>query len=180
MIITISGTPGSGKSSVGKELAKKLGYQFFSGGDMRGKYAVEKGLTIDELNKLGEEDPSTDKDIDEQIKEMGEKEDNFIMDSRTAWHFIPKSFKIYLTVDEKTGSERIFQHQQEKGARPDEKKYESPEEVLEETKARQESDKKRYQKWYGFDHTKTENYDLVVDTTTSNVNKIVEEILSKL
>ena len=40
MIITISGLPGSGKSTIGKMLAKKLGYKFYSMGDLRGK--IEK------------------------------------------------------------------------------------------------------------------------------------------
>ena len=44
MIITISGWPGSGKTSVGKLLSKKLGYQFYSMGDLRGKVALEKNL----------------------------------------------------------------------------------------------------------------------------------------
>jgi len=55
MIITISGLPGSGKTSVGKLIAERLGYEFLSIGDLRGSFASKKGLTIDELNKLGED-----------------------------------------------------------------------------------------------------------------------------
>ena len=48
--------------------------------------------------------------------------------------------------------------------------------ILKETKARQESDKTRYGKWYGFDHTKHEHYDLIIDSTNSNVQEITEQM----
>ncbi|MBU0540313.1 AAA family ATPase, partial [Patescibacteria group bacterium] len=64
MIITISGVPGSGKTTVAKILAERLGMKFYSMGDLRGKMATERGLTIDELNKLGETEAFTDNDVD--------------------------------------------------------------------------------------------------------------------
>ena len=59
MIITISGIPGSGKTTVGRMLAEKLGYKFYSIGDLRGKMAMERGMTIDQLNELGKTDGRT-------------------------------------------------------------------------------------------------------------------------
>src|SRR5689334_16245543 len=96
MIISITGAPGTGKTSVGKLLAKRLGYNFYSVGDLRGKMAMERGLTIDELNKLGEKDASTDTMADDYQRELGRKEDNFIIEGRLSWHFIPHSFKVFL------------------------------------------------------------------------------------
>ncbi|MCX6741353.1 MAG: AAA family ATPase, partial [Candidatus Parcubacteria bacterium] len=46
MIITLSGKPGSGKTTVAKILAEKLGYKFYSTGDLRGQMAMKRGLTI--------------------------------------------------------------------------------------------------------------------------------------
>ena len=71
MIITISGVPGSGKSTAGKSVARKLGYEYVSMGDFRGKMAMERGLTIDELNKLGEKEDWTDRQADEYQRELG-------------------------------------------------------------------------------------------------------------
>ena len=51
MIITISGKPGAGKTTVGKAVAARLGLEFYSMGDLRGKMASDRGLTIDELSK---------------------------------------------------------------------------------------------------------------------------------
>lgn len=42
--ITISGLPGAGSSTLGKALAKILGWEYFSSGDFMRSYAIEKGL----------------------------------------------------------------------------------------------------------------------------------------
>ena len=61
MIITIGGAPGSGKSTVGRMLATNLNIPFFSMGDIRRAYALERGLTIEQLNELAKVDPSSDR-----------------------------------------------------------------------------------------------------------------------
>jgi len=173
MIITITGDPGSGKSTVGKELAKKLGYKFYSMGDLRGEMAAEKGMTIDEFNKLGETDPSTDKKADEYQTKLA-TQDKIIIDSRLGWHFLPKAFKIKLTVDEKIAAERIL-----KNPRKDEKTYTSVNELLDANKKRQACDAMRYKKWYGIDTAKAK-FDIVIDTTHKTVEEITKEILAKI
>jgi cytidylate kinase len=45
MIITLSGYPGSGKSTAGKLLAAKLGYNRYSIGDLQRRLAAEHNLT---------------------------------------------------------------------------------------------------------------------------------------
>lgn len=179
MIITISGTPGSGKSTVAKSLATKLKYKHYSGGDLRGKLAIELGITIDELNKLGEKDPSTDKKADEYIAKLGKQEDNFVIDSRLAWHFIPKSLKVFLTVDMKTAAERIFSDAKKKH-RLDEPLYKTPADVEKAIMIRMKSDSLRYKKWYKLNYLDIKNYDLVIDTTNETVDSIVKNILSNL
>jgi cytidylate kinase len=42
--ITISGLPGAGSSTLGRGLAKILGWEYFSGGDFMRAYAIKKGL----------------------------------------------------------------------------------------------------------------------------------------
>lgn len=42
--ITISGLPGAGSSTLGKALAKKLGFEYFSGGNFMRQYAIKKGV----------------------------------------------------------------------------------------------------------------------------------------
>ena len=176
MIISISGTPGSGKNTVAEILVKKLKFKHYSMGDLRGKMAIEKGMTISELNKLGEKEAFTDKEIDEYQKTLGKKEDNFVIDGRLSFYFIPQSIKIYLDVDPREGARRIFMAP----PRKDEQKYHSIEEVIKSNKERVESDKKRYKKYYNIDSYDKKNYDLVIDTTKPRPKEIADIILKFL
>jgi len=173
MIITISGFPGSGKSTVGKLLAKKLDYEYLSIGDLRGKIAIKHNLTIDQLNKIGEKESWTDDEVDQELRRIGKEEDNYVIDTRIGYHFIPDSVKVFLDADIETGAERIF-----KGPRrPDEKKYSSIGALKGELKQRIKSDKKRYKKWYDIDFTDKSNYDIVIDTTDLTPDEVVKKIL---
>ena len=175
MIITISGLPGSGKSTIGKLLAQKLGYRFYSMGDLRGKMAMDRGMNIDALNKVGEQEPWTDRDVDDYQKKLGETEDNFVIDGRLSWFFIPRSLKIFLTVKLEEGAERIFQRQ-----RPDETPAASAQDVLNTLKTRITSDGVRYQKWYHVRFDDPANYDVTIDTTTLAPEAVVKKIMDNL
>lgn len=175
MIITISGEAGSGKTTIGKTLAKIRNYNFYSMGDLRGKMATERGITIDELNKLGEKEGWTDNKVDDYQKELGEKEDNFVIEGRLSWFFIPHSKKIFLYVNPKIGAERVFLN-----PRQDEKKVKTIEEMVDYISQRKESDIKRYEKYYGINPYKQENYDLIIDTSHKKPKDIVEEILKNI
>ena len=175
MIITISGWPGSGKTTVGKLLARKLNYKFYSMGNLRGKTALEKNLTIDQLNKIGEDESWTDKDVDEYQKKLGEKEDNLIVEGRLSFHFIPKSLKIFLKVDQIIGAARIFNY-----PRKDEEKKETIEEMIEFIKKRVESDLKRYEKYYGINFLNNKNYDIIIITSNLKIDEVVEKILERI
>lgn len=162
MIITISGVPGSGKTSVGKIIAEKFGYPFYSVGALRGRMAMEKGMTLDEFNALGEKDSSTDTLADDYQKELAAKEKDFVMEGRLSWYFMPKSFKIFLGCDPAEAAKRISATANE---RPDEKLSSDLAEVQKTLEARLASDVRRYQKIYGLNYLDMGHYDLVLDTT---------------
>ena len=122
MIISISGAHGSGKSTLAKELAKKLGWPRYYMGGLRREAAEKKGLTLAEYNKLGENNPETDKEVDEYQRELGKTQDNFIIEGRTSWYFIPHSLKIYLDTSAEVGAQRIWKDIIEKGERKNERK----------------------------------------------------------
>lgn len=108
MIISFSGVPGAGKSTIAKMLAQKLGWPRYYMGGLRRQKAKERGMTLEEYNKLGETDPSTDLEVDRYQEKLGKEKDDFIIEGRTSWYFIPHSLKIYLDVDLNKGSERIY------------------------------------------------------------------------
>jgi len=57
MLITVSGPPGSGKSTNAAGLADRLGLDHVSGGDIFREMAAERDMTPVEFNEFAEEDP---------------------------------------------------------------------------------------------------------------------------
>ncbi len=179
MIITISGLPGSGKSTVAKIISERLGFKRYYMGEIRREAAKKRGMTIEEFNRLGEKDPSTDKLVDDLLVKIGKEEDNLVVEGRTAFHFIPNSIKIFLDVDLKEGARRIFEEKKKSNQR-NEKPTNSVEEELKNLKERMESDEKRYMKYYGFKTYDKKHYDLVIDTTKIKPEQAAEKILEFL
>ncbi len=168
--ITIFGLAGTGKTTAGKMLAQKLGYEYMSSGNMFRAYADKMGLTLAKLEELSYADDSYDKKLDAEVSEYGKTHENFIFESRLAWHFIPDSFKINLSCgfDERLG--RIAQREGK-----------TFEQVKEETLHREDLITKRYKEYYGIEHfDDAKNFDFTVDTGPNNAEKVVEIILTEL
>lgn len=167
--------PGSGKSTVGKILAERLGYKFYSMGDLRGKLAMDRGLTIDELNEIGKNEDWTDREADEYQKKLGETEDNFVIDGWISFHFIPRAFKIFLDADLDVAAKRIFAHQ-----RPDEAPAGNATEIKERLAARVENTDARYKKYYDISFRDKSKFDLVIDTNKISSQQTADKILAAL
>jgi CMP/dCMP kinase len=176
MIISISGAEGAGKSTIAKRLAEKLGWSRYYIGGIRREKARERGLTLAEYNKLGETDPSTDLEVDEYQKKLGETQDNFIIEGRTSWHFIPQSFKVFLDVSFEEGAKRIFGALKESGERNEGKNLQTEEDVLASLKSRRESDKLRYDKYFKINVFDLKNYDFVLDTTNLDIDQVFAKV----
>lgn len=172
MKITITGTPGSGKSTIAKMLAKQFDLRFYSIGDLMDKIAMEKRVSLSELSKLAETDDTIDRKLDaEQIKLR--KKNDFILDSRLGWHFIPDSIKIFLDVNLDEATKRIFS---------DERAHEKENTSLEITKEniikRIQSEKLRYNKYYDIDFYNPDIYDIFIDTSNLSQEEVFNNILS--
>lgn len=176
MIITISGTPGSGKSTVAEEIAKKLKLKHYSSGDLTRELAKKRGMSVLEFAKLEEKDENIDKEVDDVQIELGNTKDNFVIDSRLGYYFIPHSIKILLKCDPKEGAKRIFSDDKE--TRKGHNENNSLKTTEAEIRKRVESEKKRFKTYYGLDCADEKDYDLVIDTTNIPAGKAVEKILA--
>lgn len=172
MIITISGKAGSGKSTIAKLLSEKLNSKHYSIGDLMRAMAIEKGLSLLEFNKLAEKDSSIDFELDNKLKELGRTKDNFVVDGRLTSFFIPNAqVKVFLEADDKVRAQRILKDKRlhEKGK--------NLKETIANIKTREESEKKRYQKYYGVNYLNEELYNYIIDTTNLAPNEVVEKII---
>lgn len=176
-IITIAGLPGSGKSSTAKGVAAALGYEHFSSGDLFRKIAAERGLSIEEINLVAEKQKEIDHQVDEHLVQIGKEKESLVIDSRTAFHWIPESFKVFLDLDLKIGAERTFKHIQKEGRTS--QSGSSVEEVYENTMKRLESEQKRYMNLYQIDVTDKSQFDLVVDTGANDLNQVIAIVAAK-
>ncbi len=177
MIITISGTPGSGKGTVGKLLAKKLKYKYYSIGGIRRAMAIERGMTLQEFNVLGERQPFTDHEVDEWQSKLGRTKNNLVVEGRTSFFFIPHSVKIFLKANLAEAARRIFHDSAHVRQFEASKRYRTPRELMHGLRHRIASDNRRYKKYYGLDIFRPGHYDLVIDTTKCRPDDALREIL---
>ncbi|MCE9517632.1 cytidylate kinase family protein [Candidatus Nomurabacteria bacterium] len=151
-------------------LKEKLGYEYISTGSIFRTMAENEGMSLNDFEQLSDTTDKYDKELDNKTKEYGENNDNFIFDSRLAWHFIPDSFKIKLDCDFDTRTVRIAQRE-----------IKDLDKVRDETIHREDLITKRYKNYYGIeDFSNDKNFDLVVDTKVNNAEKVVEIIMKEL
>lgn len=167
MIITLGGQPASGKSTLAKQLAERLGYRHISAGDVMRKLAAEKDMTLLEFSEYAESHPEVDKLIDDEQKKLALGGD-CVVEGRISAYFIPADFKLWLTCDV---SERV----RRAAGRGD-----FADDLKSALKAREASERKRYKEFYSIDLSDMSVYDLVLDTTDLGVEEMVDAVEEKI
>jgi cytidylate kinase len=175
-IITIAGSPGSGKSSTAKAIATELGFQHFSSGDLFRRLASEQGQSIEAMNKSAEAQRDIDLRVDNLLQEMYHADDKIVIDSRMAWRWMPASFKVFLILDPQTAAERIFNHLQEEGRLSEDAT--SIEGVRKSIDRRFASEQKRYARLYGVNATDPLNFDIVINTKHNDLKTSIAILLA--
>jgi cytidylate kinase len=175
-IITLAGQPGSGKSSTAKAVAEQLGYEHYSSGDLFRALGRERGIDVLQANLSAEQNAEIDHIVDERLREIGKTGDRLVIDARTAWHWIPGSFKVFLGLDLDKAAERIL-------AKMDDARLASehinrdPVEYARLLQERLDSESRRYKANYGIDPYDTSNYDLVIDTGAHTLIEVIRLVL---
>lgn len=196
-IITISGEPASGKSTVVKHLKSKYEKMGFN------VHIISVGHTFRDLAKKEylkmypdrtdanladiQTDPSfiakrdmIDKMVDGEVAKRGNEinsverpNDVYIIDSRLAWSNVPESYAVRLMVNENIAGDRVFKDK----TRGKEDQYDSVEEAITKTRERKLAEISRYKQRYGVDLTNPDNYDLIVDTSYSKSDELADIII---
>ncbi|MDI6642507.1 MAG: AAA family ATPase [Candidatus Hodarchaeaceae archaeon] len=162
VVVAISGLHGAGKTTAAKTLVKKFRLQYVCAGSMFRQLAEERGMALDEFSKYAERHPNIDRMIDRRTADAA-RNDRVLIDARLAgWMAKKADVKILLTAPLKVRVMRI--------ARREKRRLR---EVMRETVARERSEIKRFQKFYGIDVNDHSPFDLVLNTGRLSIREMV-------
>lgn len=170
MRITIGGQSGTGSTTIAQMLAHKLGYLFYSTGNIYRDMAKEQDMSMQEFDTLLQSHTEYDVEMDQRQQEFGLTHDNFVIDSRMGWYLIPDSFRVLIVADEAQRLERI--------AKKESISTEAAKKLVTEREALHAN---RFADMYGvsniFAH---KHYDLVIDSSKHTLDETVEAIQAAL
>jgi cytidylate kinase len=171
LVITVSGYHGSGRSTHATKLAETFGLRYVSSGTIFRQLAQERGLSLEEMSKLTEENSEIDRKIDERAKEESKKPGVVIDATLAGWMAEDPDIRIFLHC---SFEERIRRIADREGT--------SYKEAENETVAREESEKERFKIYYEVNIEDLSIYDVVlntelfeVDATARILKRFVEE-----
>lgn len=169
MLLTVSGPPGSGKSTTAALLADTFDLEHVSGGDIFRQLADERDYTPLEFNKLAEENEDIDRDLDRRLREIARERDDLVLESRLAGWLAGEhaDFRFWLDAPASVRGERIADREDKDADR-----------ATEETRAREASEAQRYQEYYGIDIEDLKIYDLSVNTARWEPDAVLDMLVT--
>jgi cytidylate kinase len=174
LVITVSGAHGSGRSTHAKKLAEAFALRYVSSGTIFRQMADERGVSLEDMSKLTEENPVLDKMIDERANEESKKGGVVIDATLSGWMAHDPDIRIFLKTPFEARIRRIAQRE---GI--------LYEEAEKETTIREESERERFQEYYNIDIADLSIYDVILNTelyepegTARILKSVVEEYCS--
>jgi cytidylate kinase len=170
-VVVISGPPGSGSTSVAKEVAKRLGFKYFVPGKLHKKLGENKKESKAALESWHTKKGSSKKfhkDLDKlQIKKA--KKGNIVICGKLSVHFLKElgDYKIWLDVPLKDRAKRTAKRD---GINVNK--------AVKEIRKRQNIERKEWKRIYGFDYFYQKKIaDYVIDSSELTVKQTADKII---
>ncbi len=172
IVITISGVPGAGTTTIGRLLSQRLNIKMVYIGEIFRELAKENKMTLEEYGMFADNNPEIDLKLDERQLKIG-RAGNVILEGRLSAWMMKKynidAFKILLTADLDTRIRRIMGREN--------KKFDQ---VKSEIETRENVELRRYNKIYKMSYLDESIYDLIIDTTNLSPEQIIEKVLNEI
>jgi predicted cytidylate kinase len=170
LLVTISGLPGAGTSTVARLVAEALGLERVDGGTVFRSMAAERGFDVGAFSRVAESDPEIDLELDQRLA-IRVREGGVLLESRlAAWiatnEAIP-GLRVWIDAAEAERARRVAARE---GI--------DPAAALAANRAREASERQRYRTYYGIDLDDRSVYDLVIDSTTTAPDDVAKSILA--
>ncbi|MEM1610667.1 MAG: AAA family ATPase [Sulfolobales archaeon] len=170
LVIAISGPPGSGKSTLASAIARRLGLRYHSTGAIFRRIASEKGVSVEELDRIAEKDPSIDLAIDSKAKEEAMRGSVVVEGHIATW--MVKDYAdllIYVTASIETRAKRVAARD---GI--------SIEEARRRIEIREESMRRRFKNLYSIDISDLSIHDIIINTERIDVSTMIKIVLTAI
>lgn len=174
VLLTVSGHPGSGTSTLVQSLMLRFGWDSLNGGDVFRDEAKRRGMTLGAFGELCKNEPEVDKTLDAMLQERMQGEDAAqIVESRLAGWWAHRlelpCVRLWLDVSDEERARRVAHRE---GL--------TVEEALAANTRRSVVDGERFRLLYDLVPEDPEPYTHVVDATLLNASQILEHVVALL
>lgn len=171
MLITISGLPGAGTTTVSRLVAEELGLDRLPGGEVFRQMAAEAGMSLAEFGRHAQDDPRYDHELDRRLLERA-RQGGVVIESRLAGWLATRgevrAVRVWVACDDEERARRV-------GARDGT----DVATALADNEAREALERARYREYYDIDLTDLSIYDLVLDSTTTPPEALADAIVDR-
>ncbi len=173
-LITISGLPGSGTSTLSKALSAQKGWVYLNTGQVFRQMAQEAGVSLAEYGRRAEADAAIDRQLDARMVELAcGTEPGCVLEGRLMGWMVHRrqlpALKVWIHADTETRARRV-------SSRDDQDLPQAMTAILK----RENSERLRYALHHEIDLTDTSIYDLVLDSGCATPDELQAEVLAAL
>jgi cytidylate kinase len=171
VLVTISGLPGSGTTTVSRLVADALGLARLPGGEVFRQMAAEAGMTLAEFGVHAQSHPEIDRELDDRLAARA-AQGGCVIESRLAGWLATReglaAVRVWIDCDDGVRAVRVAERD---GTSPDAARADNA--------ARGDLERARYRAVYGMDLDDRTTYDLVLDSTVDPPEQLAATIVDR-